>query len=102
MADAAAVDPSAAPEPTLKPEFQVTDISPRNLDKLVRSGKNVFLALYSPNLPKWQNFSSTLSLLGERFAGNDSKLLVVKGNCREHPVSVGAAWVLCVFEAHSF
>ena len=59
----------------------------------------MFLALYSPNLPKWQNFSSTLSLLGERFAGNDSKLLVVKGNCREHPVSVGAAWVLCVFEA---
>jgi thioredoxin-like negative regulator of GroEL len=87
---------SAAPEQanssgpanaTAKVEFHVEDVSPRQLAAMTSPGtKNVLLALYSPNLPKWQNFSSTLSQLAEHFSSNTSNFKVVKANCRDHPV----------------
>lgn len=58
-------------------------VSPR-----CRSGKSVLVAFFAPGLPKWVNFTSTLSSLAEELNVNGSALAIVKANCREHPVSV--------------
>lgn len=72
--------------PKPAPLDNIVNVTPKNLTNLLGKGKNVLVTLYTPGLPKWQNFSVILSSLAEEFSGNDSNLILVKANCREYPV----------------
>ncbi len=64
----------------------VQDVSPRNVTKYTNGTKTTLLALFSPMLPKWANFSVVLSEVALHFSKGDSELQVLKGNCRVSPV----------------